>query len=179
MPEFHSLGEALQAAHDQHQMMAEDYRHGTMHFLDSMNEDQILQFRWIMHNIVGSSDSQLAAYYEGQASIVGVKFGLCPGCGVNHDKEAEKEMAKMAEQHAPKPEGVNDCAPLTDEQRRLCVVYHLDDLREEGTNRLLGFVCTGIEGSRGPCGVTYPSIDDRMLRDPEHCSGCFSRAAHG
>lgn len=68
---------------------------------------------------------------------------------------------------------------LSPEDQENMKKYHLDDLRDEDTGELLGFICTGIDGVRSPCGVRYVSIEDRMLRDPEHCSGCFIKAAHG
>ena len=68
---------------------------------------------------------------------------------------------------------------LSDEQKREMEEYHLDDLRLEGSGELIGFMCTGINGMHGPCGMTYPSIEDRKLRPPEYCSGCFVRMAQG
>jgi len=47
---------------------------------------------------------------------------------------------------------------------------NLDDLREEGTNRILGFVCKG-------CGLKYVSVEDRAIR--EECHGCLHKAAWG
>jgi len=57
------------------------------------------------------------------------------------------------------------------------VEYHVEPLEDgnyEGRVR-----CLGIVGSNGPCGVTYPNLEDRMLRGPEVCSGCFARAGQG
>jgi hypothetical protein len=47
---------------------------------------------------------------------------------------------------------------------------NLDDLREEETNRILGFVCKG-------CGLKYVSIHDRSLR--EDCDGCIQKTKWG
>lgn len=57
--------------------------------------------------------------------------------------------------------------------------YHIDDLWDEDTNEFLGFICTGIQGMKQGCGMRYPSIEDRMLREPESCSGCHSVMGHG
>lgn len=68
---------------------------------------------------------------------------------------------------------------LTETDQELMELYHLDDLRIEGTNELIGFICTGINGMNQGCGMKYPSIEDRMKHEPEHCSGCFTRMGHG
>lgn len=69
---------------------------------------------------------------------------------------------------------------ITLEERELMKTYHLDDARVEGTNELVGFACTGIEGGpKGGCGIIYVSIEDRMLKGPEDCHGCFVRAGQG
>lgn len=68
---------------------------------------------------------------------------------------------------------------LTETEKRFMTLYHLDDLRDEDTHALLGFVCTGINGMKEPCGMRYPSIEDRMLNEPEYCSGCHQKMAHG
>jgi hypothetical protein len=69
--------------------------------------------------------------------------------------------------------------PFDNDTLALMELYHLDDLRDEETNALLGFICTGIEGMKEPCGMRYPTIADRMLHPPETCSGCFVRMANG
>lgn len=52
--------------------------------------------------------------------------------------------------------------------------YSLDDLREEGSFALLGFVCLG-------CTQRYSTIQDRMIREPgvEGCGGCKQKAKWG
>jgi hypothetical protein len=63
---------------------------------------------------------------------------------------------------------------LSDGDQELMDEYNLDDLREEGTHKLLGFVCLG-------CGKNYQSIQDRMLRQPgiEGCDGCINKQKWG
>jgi hypothetical protein len=50
--------------------------------------------------------------------------------------------------------------------------YNLDDLRDEDTGAILGFICT-------KCGMKYGSIADRMLRAPSDCHGCQVKSAWG
>ena len=80
-----------------------------------------------------------------------------------------------------RPVPVEALAPLATEglgsRIEKMVEYHVEPVEDgdyDGTVR-----CTGIAGMNGPCGVTYPNLKDRMLRGPEHCSGCFARAGQG
>lgn len=58
-------------------------------------------------------------------------------------------------------------------QAKMMEAYHLDDLREEGTNKLLGFRCTkGCDGN-------YQTIEDRMRKSPDDCHFCQSKSAWG
>lgn len=50
--------------------------------------------------------------------------------------------------------------------------YFLDDLRDEDTGAILGFICV-------KCGMKYPSIEDRKLKRPDECSGCFQKSMWG
>lgn len=50
--------------------------------------------------------------------------------------------------------------------------YNLDDLRDQDTGQILGFICLN-------CGMKYGSLDDRMLKAPDDCSGCHQKAAWG
>lgn len=54
------------------------------------------------------------------------------------------------------------------------VEYDLDDLRDEDTGAILGFVCN-------LCGLKYVSVEDRALRDPgpAGCEGCINKAKWG
>lgn len=57
------------------------------------------------------------------------------------------------------------------------VEYHVEPVEDGDYDGAVK--CTGINGLPGPCGMTYPNLNDRMLRGPEHCSGCFARAGQG
>lgn len=192
---------ALQAAAERHSMMAEDYRHRIMDLFNTLDEEQLVSLKWMLHNITMESPSQLSAMYEGQITVImEKKFGLCAGCGINHEKEAKALAAQSdpavptkatnpvdaeaREQLATPTEPskyVNQFGDLTEDDLRNMEIYHLDDVRdEENGYALLGFICTGIIGGpRGGCGMRYGSIADRMLRPPEECTGCFTKAAHG
>lgn len=166
-----------------HEMMAEDYRHGVQALFTDLGRDHLTSMRGMLHSLAAAdNDARLASYYEGLAcAALYFKHGVCMGCGVNHDEQAaEALMPKTDEDGTPKPaEGsetpaLEGLAELTPEDFKNMQEYNLDDVRDEGTLRLLGFICKG-------CGARYVSIADRMLRPPgvEGCGGCIERAKWG
>lgn len=56
----------------------------------------------------------------------------------------------------------------------LCDDYGIDDLRDEDTNQLRGFICLN-------CKRGYPTIEERLNFEPktDGCVGCHLKAAHG
>lgn len=67
---------------------------------------------------------------------------------------------------------VGETGRLNLPQVKMMEAYHLDDLREHQTNKLLGFVCLG-------CEHRYQTIEDRMLKQPDDCHGCHNKSAWG
>lgn len=123
----------------------------------------------------------------------------CPTCGstdprmhpaVSGGGEVTDMCADSFHQGYPKkvevhPDAIREMDPMADlplggtgmlspSQISQMVEYHLDDLREEGTNKLVGFICL-------ECGYQYPSIEDRMIRPPgiDNCPGCINKTKFG
>lgn len=102
------------------------------------------------------------------------------------EREAlEKEVAKFSEflfksekeAIAEVPDlRVGESGDLSAGQQEKMREYNLDDLREEETGALLGFVCL-------KCGKQYQSIDDRALdpdgKEREMCEGCIHHTKWG
>lgn len=183
----------LKEAFERHRMSMEEFNHSFQRLFEELGEDQLKTLRTAFNIILSNDQSIIAGQWDAMASWeLRKRFNICVTCGVNHDEEL---ISSHGEQPDPEPQWIKDIQPmadprivqdglpmfqpLSDEERSLADKYHLDDLRNEDTGELMGFVCTGINGMKGPCGVIYPSIEDRMLREPEHCSGCFSRMAQG
>jgi hypothetical protein len=99
----------------------------------------------------------------------------CPDAGRCGGRCAQKFSDTSSEADQPLPMFYEP----SEDERKLMDEYHLDDLRDQDSNEFLGFICTGIQGWNKPCGMRYPSIQDRMLREPESCSGCHQRMMHG
>jgi hypothetical protein len=195
---------AMREAHERHEMHMDDFRHGFQRLFEELGEDQLGTLKMMFHLLCDRTNDSLAAHWEGMISWeLKRRFGICVTCGKNHDeeltapteehplvKEAENTMRPLteAEKFFSTPEEIaadeDQTLPiflgsLNEDQIALMKEYHLDDVYDGETQELLHFACTGIQGMKQGCGVTYPSIEDRMLKGPEECSGCFSRMAQG
>lgn len=182
---------------DHEQMKKESLLHDIQRLFIELDADQLNTLRSLLRYMSEDTSARLASYYEGVASqTLVLKFGVCGGCGRVHDeilppeeeaasiieelnrikkKEAEESLGDQAE--ATEPETADEIRAgwsneLTDADRLNMIQYNLDDLRDIDTNELLGFICKG-------CGLKYQSIQDRMLRAPDACHGCFLKSAHG
>lgn len=179
----------MRARREAHFMHLEDTRNKMEGLFEDLPVEQLAILRELLYEIAsaGPTAQAIAEYWMGWASA-GLKFkhGVCSGCGLNHEDDALKDLVKEAAPAGdeavviqPVVDLANKFRDMTEEELQLMREYHLDDARVEGTNELVGFICTGIVGCPGGCGIVYPSIEDRMLRGPEDCHGCFNKAAHG
>lgn len=173
---------------ERHRAIHENARHEANRLFFELSDDQLRILEMIFTAISNSNDTSLAAWNAGRIEAIReLKFGVCGGCGRNHSEDA----ANLAESEDDKPETpafvdarrkaeesqttpIGATTELTDAEKVRMAEYDLDDLREEGTFRLLGFVCLN-------CGMTYVSIDDRMLKSPgkEGCGGCIQKEKWG
>lgn len=206
VPPPEGMREEMQEHIQKAEMAAESYRHDSSRLIDELDQEQLMIFRHMLHQLVFEESGRLAAYYEGMAAAkLSSKFNVCPSCMVNHDEEVAKFDAPPSqnqlfnESNCPIPDcdikgehshGHNDPQLPLNKQEMLpsfelsaedlvnMKKYHLDDMRDADSHQILGFLCTGVSG-RGSCGMVYPSIEDRMLRDADFCTGCQQKDAWG
>jgi hypothetical protein len=179
---------------DRQKMQAEDYSHAATSLFDALSEEQLMSLSSIMHNIALSGKGKgraVPAYYEGiLCGILHIKYGVCFGCGKNHDREMQSAMTDSLDkfnagktledtseyEEPPLPYlgdlRIGETGQLSLAQMHNMEVYNLDDVREEGSNVLLGYICKG-------CGLRYVTIEDRMLKEPGDCSGCIQKNKWG
>jgi hypothetical protein len=180
--------EEMRARHERRTMENEAFQHGFQTMFDEMPLDHLRTLRTMLSTTCG--DQHTSTYFEGMVvATMKYRFGVCMTHGTNHDEELPitpptQEEAEVTERMVEKVgEAADEVLPifgeLSDGEKEQMKRYHLDDLRDEDTHELLGFICTGINGSRGSCGHVYVSIEDRMLRDTEECSACFVKQATG
>lgn len=180
---FGNMDEVMQHRRD-HEQMAQVARHQLRRLFTELSEGQLRSLNDLLH-MLSSSEAEaprVAAYYHGLGTAsLEARFGVCTACDSNpcaHDQAIQGLLPPVAAPGSTEPpRGIPDVKVgesgmlLVDQQMKM-LDYNLDDLREEGTNKLLGFVCNG-------CGMRYPSIEDRMLKQPDDCSGCHQKAKFG
>lgn len=186
--------EFLRGQADRSEMAADSFRHDVQRFISEMSAEHLVTFRQILSQLVTNEDWRLVAYYEGVAAgTLHFKYNVCTGCGRDHDAEAMEHMEEASGKGDPQPEveprpsdteeqlilfdidkngNQQILSELTPEKFKLMEEYNLDDVRDEDTLKLLGFACKN-------CGMRYPSIEDRMLREKDDCSGCIQKAKWG
>lgn len=152
---------------EHHRMHAEQAAHDTTNFFDSMTEDQLRSLRGVLGVIRSDPDS--TPYFMGLvSSALQYKFGVCLGCGKKHDEE----LTKMAHPDVPSETRISDASKskmTTTEYLNKCIEYRVH-IRGDGPE----VICNN-------CGVTYVSLEDRMLRRPdiEGCDGCIQKEKWG
>lgn len=197
--------EEMQRQQTEHEMRLTEFRHSFQRMFEEMDENQLSTIQTMFHILADGTDSRLASYWEGIIAWERKKrFNICSTCGVDHDKEIlspdtgdhaadPTEPTRPVMESTPAAAGfqVLDDGTLVipPEIRETMNQYHLDDTytdRGESSDPnhqqyiFLGFKCTGIQGGpKDGCGVVYPTIQDRMIKGPEECSGCFQRTMHG
>ena len=194
------IPEEMAAHMERHDMALDSHRHDISRLFQELDKEHLLTLRLMFHEFTDDPEGRLSAYYEGiLCATFAHRFDVCPGCGKNHEEELmgkqQEEDASLSEEQKEahrtviheanlaaieKAEknlfdlshsegGLND---LTPEQLKQMEEYNLDDLRDDETFKLVGFICKG-------CGLRYESIKDRMLRPVDWCHGCHLKAAHG
>lgn len=198
----------MRAEAERNAASADAFFHGFQRMLEESSEDDLITLRTMLQVVTQRTSDDLACRWHGMVMMaLKSRFNICIHCGTNHDNEVprpekplfdkggthplldlEAMRETLIEQSPGKPpqpfedreRNSDGTIPFLPEEREIMDEYHLDDSYEEADPPLfLGFRCTGIEGWNKPCGVVYPSLQDRMLNPPEKCSGCQTRMAHG
>lgn len=187
MPMPEEMREYISNMQARQDMAMDSYRHEVERMFEELSKEHLTTLRSMLHNLSGGHNGHpLAAYYEGQvATELKHRFNICPGCGVDHDQQMQEEAERQQREGKDDPDQpalfdmpptqapfVNVFKDLTESDMKDMEEYHLDDLREDGTDKLLGFVCV-------KCGTSYSSIEDRKLKDPDDCSGCHAKSRWG
>jgi hypothetical protein len=162
----------IQRERDLHRMSHDQMRHDSYQVLHTLNEEQLKMFS-VMLAVMSSQESVYATYLDGYVDgLLEQKYNVCPACGRNHDELPPDMVAPPPPGEAVNEDSTAPTTPyvLTEEDLANMEEYNLDDLRDEDTHELLGFICKG-------CQLRYISITDRMLK--RACHGCQLKSAHG
>lgn len=182
--------EEVERAHAAHMAGA----HAINRLMDELDEDQFSALMLLFDSIAMAREPiRVAAYLSGRITQrAQERFGICAACNKNHDKEAEELLAPAAPVEKVEPDEkppfvqareksdevfftqIGSTEMLTPRELELMNEYGLDDLREEGTGKLVGFMCLN-------CKMKYVSIQDRMVSEPgeANCTGCVHKTQWG
>lgn len=155
------------------EMSTENYSTAVFNLFDELSSDQLQTLNTMFYNIVISPRGQLlAAHYQGQVQMANkFKYNICPLHGVNHDKEIPGQGPDDQVPPEPTPEApAGTWEPSQDDKINMSV-YGLSFKISEETHLPL-FYCVN-------CSMSYPSIQDRMLKDSDNCPGCIQKAQWG
>lgn len=154
----------VRAQIEQFHMQTEQTAHDVRDFFASLDESQLRILRGLIRVMDGNSSA--CGYYSGVCSTtLATRFGVCLGCGRKHDEE----LAEMSGQPIPTQQNWADfVAGLPSELLQNLSDYHLNLL----PGRWPTVACAR-------CGIQYVSVEDRMLRKPDECSGCVQKAKWG
>lgn len=111
----------------------------------------------LIFRYIASEGSVPASYFEGLASgSLMYKHNICCSCFVNHEEELQEHLVEANPEESADPS-----------REGLLKTYRLEP--SLSTDLL---ICTG-------CGMSYQSLEDRMLKPPDNCSGCHEKARWG
>ena len=164
--------EQMKAQQERAQMEYEETIHGMYRTIEEMELDHLKMIRMMLHNL--GDTPQALGFWEGVIqTTISRREKVCPACGKDHDKEAERLAAEAEVEKAATRNDPNVRA------NRL-IAMHEHHVEPVDDDDLWGKVrCTGIVLGMEGCGMEWPNLEDRQLRGPDECSGCQIRSAHG
>lgn len=156
---------------DRQDMASAEWVHRVSNFIEGLNVEQISVLKIMFHGLTVCTcgTGKHAAYYEGLLDAMGAaKFDICMGCGENH----LESIQKLNEASEPNPHVDENAGKSGEEidEADLMKLYEVKKVHDAGD------VVQCVN-----CGYVYPSLKDRMMKDPgmENCPGCVEKTKWG
>jgi len=178
----------MQREHDRRIMEMQDYRHSVHSFFAELSVEQMTLMRRLLSDLGNDDSGKLCNYFEGvTVGILESKFNVCPSCGVNHDMEFLESLNKdddALDVDEPEPAETSEMDFKSEEPTKpekslkelqaAAEARRQSKLDEYNLSRGLGsqVICKN-------CSMIYPSLKDRMLREPDQCPGCEQKSKWG
>lgn len=144
---------------EHHEMANSNIRHQVYKLFEDQSQENLQMLIILLHSL-----GKKATYWAGYSvAVMHRRFNLCPADGQNHDEELKSVADPQGEM--PWEDFVHT---VPDDVLRKMNEYNVNFIPNEWPK---------VRCER--CGMMYVSLEDRMLRDPEACAGCFSKSAHG
>ena len=162
---FDDLPQPIKDEIEKHRMEHETSQHEFKHFWDSLDEQQLKMLRRLFTN--AANESHAAAFYSGLAvAQLDSRHEVCLGCGEKHSEQLKKLVSDESKTDEPEPEP-EKIEPGTPAYAIACSKY---TVVPTGENHQVKCV---------KCGFEYVSLEDRMRRKPDECTGCIHQAKWG
>lgn len=174
------LMEKMREAHEQHKMVSEDFNNQLKSLFEDISIDNLVTLRTLFSGLTHLHPAALSgiiSYYEGMlVGILQFKHNVCASCGVNHEEDAAASMLTPPDKPVgpdpveaiPMPSAEPSNALSWSAPAAAQMIRYRVELTGEGEQ----VRCTD-------CGLRYPNLEDRMLREPDSCHGCFQMAKDG
>lgn len=172
------------------QKMAHDSAlHGIMRFVHELEEEQLEAFAMLMYSLTDPRQSvTLASKFEGIArQVLHFKHGWC-ACGERHGL-VEDLLSDMNPDNvgSPHPHGTGEeySEPGKLDLAAYEAAMQPGDIEQAAANKKATLMAQyNMIESEGKllcklCGTQFISLRDRMLREPDDCSGCRMKNAQG
>lgn len=188
--EFFSAGspeEALQKMKEMHEkhkdlsdMTTQDFFHALENFMNELNDDNLKFFSMLASRVIEQEEPRfmLAQLTISAARILATRKNWCVVCMTNHDDEAAKVLTEGMQTVDPNAQGEVFSQELLDEMQATMLKYQMDCAE-------YGVVPSPVPGDKRVgcinCDYVYPSLQDRMLREPgvKGCPSCIEKAKWG
>lgn len=170
-PEFMTPGEALKEIArraDIAAMERADMTNAIYGLFRELGQDHLFALSNLLNMIASLEDPAVgASHFEGYAkAILELKFDVCPSHNINHARvELEGEFA---------PEDNSNASTKTrDDSENIQSLENPALIKRYRLVKVEGFLYCD------DCGMRYPSLEDRMIKEPDDCPGCHTKSAHG
>lgn len=188
----------MEEAHDRQRAETEAWHNEQNDFFDGMSKDQLVTLNRILRNMGEDLSGRTAAFYEGIVqSLLTFKHKVCPSCGIDHAEEFTSGLGTiLGDMIRPLIPKVGEPLNLPPGHEQLTFddalkdadmsVEETVDLAEE-LHRKQQMERYNVEPDaenppflkcRG-CGLTYVSLEDRMVKAANDCHGCAHKSKWG
>jgi hypothetical protein len=158
---------------DSARLMNESVAHEVHFWIEALDKAGLTNLGMILHAAISSPGygTQVIGMIEGELRH---RFGRCYVCGEDHDAEKNRSVEQTAkEMGVPIPgtpfhtgdteafDALNIPERTFVQYMELCKKYNVTSAVEQN----MQVFCK-------TCNMPYPDLDDRMIKEPDDCSGC-------
>lgn len=176
------IQELIREQVDRTKMASSSVGHDIHRMFDEMPVDHLVALRIIFRGILSEENVRLAAFFDGvAATTLHIKYGVCAGCGENHDIDLQKVTTpplSTPTQEPPTASSADDAASSPDVNYFSNLELYEVVAIEDGP-AVSCAVPNGCSSVGSP--MRWVNLEDRMQRPPgiEGCPRCIQKQKWG